>query len=129
MGSVWSREREDSIDETNICSSVIDDVAALNGVKRKRTSFEPECGVDKKIFKLDTPKYVYQKLFVEGYNSDIVVYSLEHKWHLHRVYLEQCNYFRALFQGNWKDSESNEYRLDLADENICITGKLTLTKL
>lgn len=77
---------------------------------------------ESKKFKLDTPKYVYEKLFLEGHESDVVITALGHKWNLHRVYLKQCDYFKALFGGKWKDSDQKEYSLDIADENICYLG-------
>src|SRR4051812_33969713 len=65
--------------------------------------------IDERSFKLGTRKsniiqYTVFQLFVEGLNSDVLVHALGHTWNLHRLYLEQCDYFRALFQGNWCDS-------------------------
>ncbi|KAI6226457.1 BTB domain-containing protein [Aphelenchoides fujianensis] len=75
-----------------------------------------------KLIKLDTPEYLYQRLFVDGHSSDFVVAALGHEWKLHRVYLEQCEYFRSLFNGSWKDSEKNRVDLDGLDERITISG-------
>lgn len=91
------------------------------GKKRRKTS-NTKVDYEAKMFKLDTPKYVYKKLFLEGSKSDVVINAFGHKWHLHRVYLEQCDYFRVLFNGNWNDSYKREYSLNIADENICYSG-------
>ncbi|KAH7729599.1 BTB/POZ domain containing protein [Aphelenchoides avenae] len=90
-----------------------------------------------KIMKLDTPRYVHQKLFVEGLKSDITLKALGHSWRLHRIYLEQCDYFKALFkvgrlmrfakldvifQDNWSDSHKKVFELVVDDKNITYEG-------
>ncbi|KAI1715459.1 germ cell-less protein-like 1 [Ditylenchus destructor] len=134
MGSVLGRE-DDEASTSSFPSTVIDPIGSgpltsgfcnrkcsNNSGNRKRTHSNTSDDIDAKCFKLDTPKYVHQKLFVEGCDSDVVIHAMGHSWKLHRVYLEQCDYFRALFQGNWSDSKKMEYTLDFDDPNICFVG-------
>lgn len=76
-----------------------------------------------KIIRLDTSKYLHQKLFVEGRKSDVTIVALGHEWHLHKIYLEQCDYFRCLFSGNWSDSTANRYELEIEDRRITFEGR------
>ena len=50
------------------------------------------------------------------------LYSTIDSRHLHRIYLEQCEYFRCLFSGDWSDSTSNCYSLTVEDEHITFEG-------
>jgi hypothetical protein len=42
---------------------------------------------------------------------------------LHKIYLEQCDYFHCLFSGNWVDSGENRYDLSIVDDRITFEGK------
>nr|CAD2189997.1 unnamed protein product [Meloidogyne enterolobii] len=103
MGNLFSTNRSISS-----LSSVIEHISGtssnMTSRKRKASLNENASDIEPKRFKLNTPDYVYQKLFVEGLNSDIQIHALGHTWRLHKLYLEQCEYFHALFQGNWSDS-------------------------
>lgn len=50
------------------------------------------------------------------------VYLTKSFRHLHKIYLEQCEYFRCLFSGSWSDSENNCYNLAISDERITFEG-------
>jgi len=75
-----------------------------------------------KVIKLDTAKYLHQKLFVEGKKSDVTLVASGREWHLHKIYLEQCDYFRCLFSGNWLDSSENRFELPIYDDRITFEG-------
>ncbi|KAF7639892.1 BTB domain-containing protein [Meloidogyne graminicola] len=126
MGNILSAFNVTLVRSFDKVSSVIENICGTttNNPRRKRkatnTNIFPD--IDTKRFKLNTLHYVYQKLFVEGQDSDVQIHALGHVWRLHRLYLEQCDYFRALFQGNWSDSGKNEYTMYIEDENICFTG-------
>ncbi|KAK6060092.1 BTB/POZ domain protein [Cooperia oncophora] len=75
-----------------------------------------------KIAKLDTAKYVYERLFLQGEGSDVTVHAVGHVWHLHKLYLRQCKYFEVLMQGNWKDSKDDVIHLNFPDENVTREG-------
>ncbi|CAD5225746.1 unnamed protein product [Bursaphelenchus xylophilus] len=72
--------------------------------------------------KLDTPKYIYQKLFLEGAKSDVTIRALGMSWHLHKLYLEQCDYFAALFSERWGAEKKRVYELDVLDSRVNIPG-------
>ncbi|KAE9421901.1 hypothetical protein Angca_005592, partial [Angiostrongylus cantonensis] len=88
---------------------------------RKRKG-EPGETPPKKITKLDTAKYVYERLFLQGEGSDVTVHAVGHVWHLHKLYLQQCKYFEVLMQGNWKDSKENVIHLNFPDTNVTREG-------
>nr|CDS27907.1 germ cell less protein 1 [Hymenolepis microstoma] len=69
-----------------------------------------------------TYDYVYEQMFLKGENSDITIIALEREWHLHRIFLKHSQYFSALLEGGWKESEENVLRLKLTDENITEEG-------
>ncbi|CAK5092131.1 unnamed protein product [Meloidogyne enterolobii] len=122
MGNLFSTNRSISS-----LSSVIEHISGtssnMTSRKRKASLNENASDIEPKRFKLNTPDYVYQKLFVEGLNSDIQIHALGHTWRLHKLYLEQCEYFHALFQGNWSDSGKDEYYMQIDDDNICFKEK------
>ncbi|RCN35271.1 BTB/POZ domain protein [Ancylostoma caninum] len=89
---------------------------------RKRRKTDPTESPPKKITKLDTAKYVYERLFLQGEGSDVTVHAVGHVWHLHKLYLQQCKYFEVLMQGNWKDSKEDVIYLDFPDENVTREG-------
>ncbi|VDN96817.1 unnamed protein product [Rodentolepis nana] len=69
-----------------------------------------------------TYDYVYEQMFLKGENSDITIIALEREWHLHRIFLKHSQYFSALLEGGWKESEEHILRLKLTDENITEEG-------
>lgn len=71
----------------------------------------------------------YKKLFLEGHKSDVVINALDNTWYLHRIYLEQCNYFASLFKGSWKDSNEKVYNLEVIDPNVTYEGKFATSHL
>ncbi|XGW29792.1 hypothetical protein V3C99_009103 [Haemonchus contortus] len=104
---------EDASSETAIPDS-------LEGRKRKKTGSHESPPL--KIAKLDTAKYVYERLFLQGEGSDVTVHAVGHVWHLHKLYLKQCKYFEVLMQGNWKDSKEDVLHLNFPDENVTREG-------
>ncbi|GMT23702.1 hypothetical protein PFISCL1PPCAC_14999, partial [Pristionchus fissidentatus] len=92
---------------------------ATKGKRKSANSSNPKSS---KIAKLETAKYVYDKLFVEGQDSDISITALGYRWKLHKFYLKQCDYFSALLEGEWKDSKKTEYTIEIPDENITKDG-------
>lgn len=48
--------------------------------------------------------------------------------HLHKIYLEQCDYFRCLFSGNWLDSSENRFELPIYDERITFEGTFRVNR-
>ncbi|KAF8371619.1 gcl-1 [Pristionchus pacificus] len=90
-----------------------------NGKRKNTEKVDPKSA---KKAKLETAKYVYDKLFVEGQDSDISISALGYRWKLHRFYLKQCDYFSVLLNGEWADSKTNEYTLEIPDENITKDG-------
>ncbi|WKY04777.1 hypothetical protein Q1695_005637 [Nippostrongylus brasiliensis] len=93
-----------------------------NPDSRKRRKNDSNESPPKKITKLDTAKYVYERLFLQGEGSDITVHAIGHVWHLHKLYLQQCKYFEVLLQGNWKDSKEDVIHLEFPDENVTRDG-------
>uniref|UniRef100_A0A914BV57 BTB domain-containing protein n=1 Tax=Acrobeloides nanus TaxID=290746 RepID=A0A914BV57_9BILA len=93
-----------------------------NKSKKRRREDSGSGSPDKKLMKLNTPEFLYKKLFLEGHKSDVVINALDHTWYLHKIYLEQCNYFASLFEGKWKDANEKVYNLDIIDPNITYEG-------
>ncbi|CAD5218973.1 unnamed protein product [Bursaphelenchus okinawaensis] len=94
-----------------------------SGSRRRRTTSEaptPEPMIKKA--KLDTPTYLHQKLFVEGLKSDVVIKALDKTWRLHKIYLEQCDYFSVLFSERWGTPEKNIYELEVVDSRVNVKG-------
>lgn len=133
MGGFLSHYDEDDLDETN--SSNFDDINIYNNqpcssslVENRLKRFYPNFNCieedisSSKHFKLGLSPYVFKKLFHESCYSDVTIYALGHKWHLHRVYLEQCDYFKVLFNGDWLDSKKNEFKIEIDDENVTYAG-------
>lgn len=134
MGSVISHNDEEDLDEAS--SSAIDNISGAdnqsnpslsNKRSKRRRSSHDGCSFDddansSKLFKLDTTPHVFKKLFIESCYSDVIINALGQQWRLHRVYLEQCDYFKALFYGNWTDSLKNEYNLEIIDKNVTYFG-------
>ncbi|PAV65721.1 hypothetical protein WR25_19678 [Diploscapter pachys] len=84
---------------------------------RSRKEDSDDEGPSVKVAKLDTVKYVHERLFINGENSDVTVVSCGRSWHLHRLYLEQCDYFKALLNGEWKESKKQELHLDYSEDS------------
>uniref|UniRef100_A0A1I7XRL0 BTB domain-containing protein n=1 Tax=Heterorhabditis bacteriophora TaxID=37862 RepID=A0A1I7XRL0_HETBA len=93
-----------------------------SGKKRKRSDDESGFSPSKKVTKLDTAKYVYEKLFLQGEGSDVTIHAIGRVWNLHKLYLQQCKYFEVLLNGDWKDSKNNIFHLEFPDDNITIEG-------
>ena len=66
-----------------------------------------------------TSQYIYENLFREGRDSDIVVKALGKSWKLHKLYLQQSPYFASLFSGRWADGYKNVVTISIVDP--CIT--------
>ncbi|CAI4228412.1 unnamed protein product [Auanema sp. JU1783] len=114
-----------------IFSNPLGSASKKKKLTRKRTSSQksvvkPEHDEDEpevKSFKLDTPHYLYEKLFLRGEDSNITVRALDRTWKLHRFYLQQCSFFEALLSGDWSDSKKEVHDLDIPDDpNITTEG-------
>ena len=46
-----------------------------------------------------TSKYIYEKLFLDGENSDITITALGKEWKLHKIYLSQVILLFILLDG------------------------------
>uniref|UniRef100_A0A1I7TE30 BTB domain-containing protein n=1 Tax=Caenorhabditis tropicalis TaxID=1561998 RepID=A0A1I7TE30_9PELO len=88
--------------------------------RKRKTSKEKEVET-KKIAKLDTA-YVYQTLFIQGVNSDIVISACGREWHVHKVYLKQAKYFESMFDGVWAEAKSGRVSIEIADPSINADG-------
>ena len=60
-----------------------------------------------------TSRYIYETLFLEGRESDIIVSALNREWKLHKLYLGQSAYFASMFNGNWKESTMDHIRITI----------------
>jgi len=99
------------------------------GTKRRREVEENLSTCNEEIERLlSTPKkkklhttsqYIYENLFREGKDSDIVVKALGKSWKLHKLYLQQSPYFASLFSGRWADGYKNVININIVDP--CIT--------
>ncbi|XP_062514083.1 germ cell-less protein-like 1 [Corticium candelabrum] len=65
-----------------------------------------------------TSAYIFDTLFVNGANSDIIIVALGEEWFLHKIYLRQSPYFAGMFSGNWKESAESKVAIDILDPNI-----------
>lgn len=66
-----------------------------------------------------TSAYIYNTLFKNGENSDIVVRALSREYHLHKLYLCQSPYFDSMFKGSkWKESNQSHIEIAIPDQNI-----------
>jgi hypothetical protein len=67
-----------------------------------------------------TTQYVYNTLFLNGENSDLIIKALNKEWHLHKIYLCQSPYFDSMFKNGSKWKESNQKVIEIAipDKNI-----------
>ncbi|CBY21614.1 unnamed protein product [Oikopleura dioica] len=73
----------------------------------------------KKSKMLSTSNYIFNNLFENGEDSDILVHFHDQSWKLHKFYLKQSQYFDALLSrwtGNGK--EITELNLEIPDENV-----------
>ncbi|CAB60609.1 BTB domain-containing protein [Caenorhabditis elegans] len=76
----------------------------------------------KKVAKLNTCAYVYQKLFLQGENSDIVLAACGREWRVHKLYLKQTKFFESMFDGLWTESNSGRVQMEITDPNIDADG-------
>jgi BTB/POZ domain-containing protein 13 len=66
-----------------------------------------------------TSSYIYNTLFINGENSDILVRALDKDWRLHKLYLCQSLYFDSMFKGsNWKEASQDRIEIAIPDSNI-----------
>lgn len=67
-----------------------------------------------------TTQYVYNTLFLNGENSDLVIRALNKDWHLHKIYLCQSPYFDSMFKNGskWKESNQKVVEISIPDKNI-----------
>jgi BTB/POZ domain-containing protein 13 len=63
-------------------------------------------------------QYLYKHLFLDGEDSDLTIVVLGQKWRLHKAILCQSDYFRAMFNGSWIESDKKLINIDIADANI-----------
>uniref|UniRef100_A0A1I8AZA4 BTB domain-containing protein n=1 Tax=Meloidogyne hapla TaxID=6305 RepID=A0A1I8AZA4_MELHA len=126
MGNILSSFSFSSNRPVSSLSSVIQHICGpttKSSSRKRKASFNDNASdIEAKRFKLNNSDFVYQKFFVEGVDSNVQIHALGHTWRLHKIYLEQCGYFHALFHGKWSDSEKNEHHLTFRDDNICFTG-------
>ena len=75
-------------------------------------------------------RYIYETLFMEGRDSDIIVSALNRDWKLHKLYLCQSPYFASMFNGNWRESNMDHIDITIVDPNISLDSmNVTLGKL
>lgn len=121
MGGSHSHSRASSREPLPNDHQVMDvlepiDKSSKRGRKRK---VENKSGVEmKKIAKLDTCAYVYQKLFLEGQNSDITIAACGREWKVHKLYLKQTKFFESMFDGAWTESKADRVDMEITDPNI-----------
>lgn len=89
---------------------------------RKRRSAKGEEVETKKVAKLNTCAYVYQKLFIQGEDSDITIAACGREWKAHKLYLKQTKYFESMFEGAWAESKSGRVNMEITDPNIDADG-------
>ncbi|KAH8286774.1 hypothetical protein KR018_007422 [Drosophila ironensis] len=69
-------------------------------------------------YKIQSPgEYIYRTLFRDSFGFDVIVRALEGTWHLHKDYLSQSPYFKAIFM-SWQESEVQQIDLHIFDSNI-----------
>ena len=74
-------------------------------------------------------RYIYETLFMEGRDSDIIVSALNRDWKLHKLYLCQSPYFASMFNGNWRESNMDHIDITIVDPNISLDSmNVTLGK-
>ncbi|EFO92990.1 CRE-GCL-1 protein [Caenorhabditis remanei] len=92
------------------------DKSSKRGRKRKVANVN---GVEmKKVAKLNTCAYVYQKLFLEGEDSDITIAACGREWKVHKLYLKQTKFFESMFDGAWAESKTGRVDMEITDPNI-----------
>lgn len=67
---------------------------------------------------MTTTQYIYQALFKEHRNYDISVMAIGKVWRLHKVYLCQSPYFASMFNGSWRESDSNFVNIEIVDPKV-----------
>merc|ERR550519_959785 len=94
--------------------------------KRRHENNEDEAEIDtlmrtpKKKRLKTTSRYIYETLFMEGRDSDIIVSALSRDWKLHKLYLCQSPYFASMFNGNWRESNMDHIDITIVDPNISL---------
>ena len=106
---------------------ILDNVEALRGTKRRITNDEDDdierlMHTPKKKRLKTTSRYIYETLFLEGRESDIIVSALNREWKLHKLYLGQSAYFASMFNGNWKESTMDHIRITIVGMYIVQSG-------
>ena len=109
---------ENKINWKHLLFSILDNVEALRGTKRRITNDEDDdierlMHTPKKKRLKTTSRYIYETLFLEGRESDIIVSALNREWKLHKLYLGQSAYFASMFNGNWKESTMDHIRITI----------------
>jgi len=100
-------------------SSLTANEAEVDGNRRKRRSSEEDDSQSPRKKKLlTTMQYIYQTLFKEQKDSDVAVKALGKVWHLHKIYLSQSPYFKAMFNGSWKEGNQNYVDITILDDRI-----------
>ncbi|ULT96292.1 hypothetical protein L3Y34_004717 [Caenorhabditis briggsae] len=89
---------------------------------RKRKTGKGDEIETKKIAKLNTCAYVYQKLFLEGEDSDITIAACGREWKVHKLYLKQTKFFEMMLEGSWAESKSGRIDMEITDPNIDADG-------
>ncbi|KAI8034576.1 protein germ cell-less-like [Drosophila gunungcola] len=108
-----------------IVSSMQGKVAEMFGNRLKRQREDEELDTKdgqprNKMKRLTTAQYVYQTLFLEQKGSDVAIMALERVWHLHKIYLSQSPYFKAMFNGPWVEAHQDLIKIGIPDERVTV---------
>ncbi|CAL2040887.1 unnamed protein product [Caenorhabditis brenneri] len=125
MGAAQSNSRSSSRElppGDNQVMDVLDPSESTPRRGRKRKSVKQAEVKKKKIAKLDTCAYVYNKLFIQGEESDITIAACGKEWKVHKLYLKQTKFFESMFDGDWAETHSDRVNLEISDPNIDVEG-------
>jgi len=86
--------------------------------RKRRLSATENVGSSSKKRIRTTSRYIFKALFATGEGSDITVRAFNHEWKLHKIYLKQAGFFNKMFGGDWKDSDIEDFTLQIPDANI-----------
>lgn len=129
MGNPWSRPAPaiQNVEQGQVVNGQVEaGVESVRAQKRTRSDNEEEAEIDtllhtpKKKRLKTTSRYIYETLFIEGRDSDMVVSSLNRDWKLHKLYLCQSPYFSSMFNGNWRESNMDHIDITIVDPNISL---------
>ncbi|KAI1314975.1 hypothetical protein EDD11_001459 [Mortierella claussenii] len=67
-------------------------------------------------------RHIATQGLVHGIGSDITIQVFEKTYHLHRLVLTQSSFFESMFQGPWKERESDLVNIKFNDPNISLEG-------